>query len=123
MDVGSGEVVESPIPVPEPKTVTITEVMPVFPAPYKPKDLWQNFLNKLSDRKRKKLDKILQVLDGNGPASLGLRGVNKITNDQVEKLLHVSDSTATRYLDQLEKEGKIRQVGKTGKYIHYIKSN
>ena len=32
--------------------------------------------------------------------------------------MHVSDSTATRYLDQLEKEGKIEQVGKTGKYVN-----
>ena len=45
----------------------------------------------------------------------------KITNDEVEKLLHVSDATATRYLDMLEKEGKIRQEGKTGKYVVYVK--
>ena len=42
-------------------------------APFKPKDLWQNFLNKLSLSKRKKLDKILEVLNGNGPTSLKLR--------------------------------------------------
>jgi Fic family protein len=39
----------------------------------------------------------------------------------VEKLLHVSDATATRYLETLEKEGKIKQVGKTGKHTHYEK--
>lgn len=40
---------------------------------------------------------------------------------EVEKLLRISDATATRYLDILEKEGKIRQEGKTGKYVVYVK--
>ncbi|KKQ03399.1 MAG: hypothetical protein US12_C0016G0009 [Parcubacteria group bacterium GW2011_GWA2_36_24] len=44
---------------------------------------------------------------------------SKITNDEIEKFLHVSDATATRYLSQLEKEGKIKQVGKTGKGVSY----
>lgn len=52
-------------------------------------------------RKRKKLEKIM---------SLFLKK-SEITNDEVEKLLHVSDATATRYLSQLEKEGRIRQTG------------
>jgi predicted HTH transcriptional regulator len=30
-----------------------------------------------------------------------------------------SDATATRYLSQLEKEGKIKQSGKTGKGVSY----
>ena len=45
----------------------------------------------------------------------------KITNDEVERLLRVSDATATRYLDLLEKEGKLRQEGKTGKYVVYVR--
>jgi len=60
-------------------------------------------------RRQKKLDKILAEMATNG----------KITNDEVEKLLHVSDATATRYLSLLEKQGKIRQVGKTGKGVVY----
>ena len=39
--------------------------------------------------------------------------------NEVEKFLHVSDATATRYLSQLEKENKIKQVGKTGKAVSY----
>ena len=54
---------------------------------------------------------------------LTLRGAGaekaKITNNDVEKLLGVSDATATRYLDALEKEGKIRQVGKRGRFVYY----
>ena len=63
------------------------------------------------DRKRKKRDKIMQALNSK----------NKITNDEVEKLLHVSDATATRYLSALEKEGKIKQIGKTGTGVVYQK--
>lgn len=44
-----------------------------------------------------------------------------ITNDEVEKYLHVSDATATRYLSILEKEGKIKQNGKTGKGVSYFR--
>ncbi len=48
-------------------------------------------------------------------------GKNKITNDDIQKLLGVSDATAVRYLDELEKEGALKQVGKTGKYTYYSK--
>lgn len=102
-------------------TVTITEIIPeqpvthstpsAFPAPFKQNDLWKKFLEKLGVRKKKKLDRILEFLNKK----------NKITNDEVEKLLHVSDATATRYLEQLEKENKVHQVGKTGKYTYYEK--
>lgn len=43
----------------------------------------------------------------------------KITNDGVQKLLGVSDATATRYLDELEKEGRIKQVGRGGRFVYY----
>lgn len=63
------------------------------------------------DKKFKGLEKILQLLTKQ----------SKIANDEVEKLLRVSDATATRYLDILEKEGKIKQIGKTGKGVYYTK--
>ena len=75
----------------------------------------------IQDRKHKKHEKILEALDGKGPTTLKLRRAGKITNDEVEKLLHVSDATATRYLSALEKEGKIQQVGKTGKAVEYTR--
>jgi len=62
-------------------------------------------------RKRKKLDKLM---------TLFLKQKN-ITNDEVEKFLHVSDATAERYLNILEKENKIKQTGKTGKAVMYQK--
>ena len=67
--------------------------------------------NAMQFRKRKKLDRVM---------SLFLQQ-SKITNDEVEKLLHVSDATATRYLSQLEKEGKIKQHGRTGAGVSYSK--
>ncbi len=65
---------------------------------------------KLQFRKRKKLDRILVEITKKG----------KITNDEVEKLLHVSDKTAERYLLQLIKEQKIKTNGKKGKAIEYL---
>lgn len=47
---------------------------------------------------------------------------DKIANKDVERELNVSDSTATRYLGELEKEGKIRQVGgEDNRYTYYEK--
>lgn len=37
-----------------------------------------------------------------------------IVNDDVEKLLKVSDATATRYLSELVKNGRLRRLGKDG---------
>jgi len=46
---------------------------------------------------------------------------DKITNDDIEKLLKVSNATTARYLDEMEKEGLLKQVGITGKYTYYEK--
>lgn len=62
-------------------------------------------------RKHKKLAKIMNLFAKK----------SHITNDDVEKLLHVSDATATRYLSELEKQNKITQTGKTGHAVTYTK--
>lgn len=52
-----------------------------------------------------------------------LKEQGKIRNDEVEKLINVSDAMATNYLAELEKEGLIEQVGKTGwKTFYHLKS-
>jgi len=43
----------------------------------------------------------------------------KITNNDVEKLCEVSHATAERYLDELEKDGKLVQHGKIGTDVFY----
>lgn len=44
---------------------------------------------------------------------------DKIKNDDVEKLAGVSNATAERYLDELEKEGKLTQHGTIGQSVFY----
>lgn len=42
-----------------------------------------------------------------------------VINNDIEKLLGVSDATATRYLSELERDGKVEQVGTTGRGVDY----
>lgn len=46
---------------------------------------------------------------------------HQVTNEDVEKLLGISDATATRYFQELEQEGKVRQVGVSGPHVYYEK--
>lgn len=50
-----------------------------------------------------------------------LENQSEIANDDVQKALGVSDATATRYLDALEKQGKIVQIGEHGAGVKYKK--
>lgn len=75
------------------------------------KELLNNARFAIQTRKKKKLEKILSLFAKR----------TSITNDEVEKLLHISDATATRYLTILKKEGKIKQEGRTGKGVSYSK--
>ena len=84
---------------------------PASPAPSFLHDLLLRARAKIQFRKGKKLDKIMVVLSKK----------SKISNDDVQKLLYVSDATATRYLNILEQQGKIKQIGRTGKSVFYSK--
>lgn len=72
------------------------------PEPSLIKNLLLRAREKIQFRKRKKLERILKLAQEKG----------KITNNDVEKLLRVSDKTAERYLGQLVKEGKLARQGK-----------
>lgn len=67
------------------------------------------------EKKRENLEKIM------GEMALRQRQNSeaKITNDEVEKMLSVSNATAERYLDELEKSGRLEQVGRTGLRVFY----
>jgi hypothetical protein len=108
----AGATISEEIPPASPEPVTETIAIPVMASRINP---ILELLNKarlaMQSRKRKKIDRILNMFTTK----------SKITNDEVEKLLHVSDATATRYLEILEKENKIKQIGKTGKGVHYVK--
>lgn len=71
----------------------------------------ESFIEKQAREKEENKRKIMEFFDA---AQNG-----RVANDDIENLLGVSDATATRYLDELEKEGSIRQVGKTGRHVYY----
>ena len=48
-----------------------------------------------------------------------LKDKTSISNNDVERLLSVSDATSTNYLQELENEGRIVQIGKTGRAVSY----
>lgn len=50
----------------------------------------------------------------------GMEG--EIRNDDVEKLLGVSDATAERYLQEMENRGLLTQIGKEGRFVYYKKT-
>ena len=47
---------------------------------------------------------------------------DKFTNDDLQAFLKVSDTTIGRYLEELEKAKVIKQIGKTGHSVYYVKS-
>jgi len=103
-----GELLKPNIPEPSP---TPTPAEPVS----QPKSLARQLIAKareaIQNRKRKKIDHVMDLFAKR----------TNITNNQVADFLHVSDATATRYLQILENENKIKQVGKTGKGVKYEK--
>ena len=62
-----------------------------------------------TERKAENKQKILTFVQEHG----------KIQNNDVEKLVGVSNATAERYLDELEKEGKLTQHGAIGQNVFY----
>jgi len=68
-------------------------------------------IEKQAEEKKRNKEAILGILETQSP----------LTNNHIEQLLGISDATATRYLDELEKEGKVRQVGGTGRGVYYEK--
>lgn len=69
-------------------------------------------ISKQAEEKKRNLEAILGLMEsGNQP----------LTNNHVEQMLGIPESTVTRYFDELEKVGKIRQVGKTGQSVSYEK--
>ena len=67
------------------------------------------FIAKQMERKTENKQKIIAFVREHG----------KIQNNDVEKLVAVSNATAERYLDELEKEGKLTQHGAIGQSVFY----
>lgn len=67
------------------------------------------FIAKQMEQKAENKQKILTFVQEHG----------KIQNNDVEKLAGVSNATAERYLNELEKEGRLTQHGTIGKNVFY----
>jgi len=64
---------------------------------------------KVQEKKEKIMAQILEMAKGGA----------KVSNREVAKKLGVARTSALRYLDELEKQGKLKQVGKTGVSVIY----
>ena len=69
-----------------------------------------DFNSKMQEIKENNKQKILKQLAERG----------KIKTNEVADILEVSRATAFRYLEELEKEGKIKQIGTFGKNVKYV---
>lgn len=58
----------------------------------------------------RRLEKAIEYLQKKG----------RITNEEYRKLNKVSDTTTVRDLDELEKLGLVKQVGKKGRNVYYV---
>ena len=79
-------------------------------------------LVKRSEKEKKEslIKKQAREKEANKEAILGiLETQHPLTNNHVEQLLGISDATATRYFEELEKEGRVRQVGAAGRGAYY----
>src|SRR3990172_8534603 len=50
-----------------------------------------------------------------------IKDKDQFTNDDLQNLVKVSDTTIGRYLEELEHSKVIEQVGKTGRSVYYKK--
>lgn len=67
-------------------------------------------------KKRERKEKILELLKENPSTGSGNK---ELSNSNIREALGISAATAVRYMDELEKEGKVKQVGDTGNAVTY----
>ncbi len=66
-------------------------------------------VEKQHNEKQSRKERILELL----------KEKRSVTNNDVETALGVSDATATNYLQELEREGRIEQIGERGRFVSY----
>ncbi|MFH1968095.1 MAG: hypothetical protein ABIJ84_01775 [bacterium] len=71
----------------------------------------EEYNQKLREKKNAAKNGIMEMVSVKG----------KISSSDIVSDLDISHTSAMRYLDELEKEGGIRQVGKTGRNVFYTK--
>jgi predicted HTH transcriptional regulator len=68
---------------------------------------------RLYENKKQSKNKIMAILKEKG----------RITNHEIQQSLKISEATVTRYLEELEKDGKVIQKGGRGRSVYYIKGS
>ncbi len=62
-----------------------------------------------SSEKENNINKVVSLLEEK----------SEVSNSEIRKTLGVSSMTAVRYMNELESEGRVEQVGKTGRSVIY----
>jgi Fic family protein len=82
----------------------------------------------LAERTEKRKEKILEFMNSEAVHQKELKACDiqgesseraKVTCSDIERLLEVSGGTARKYLNELEDESKIKQIGERGKDVYY----
>lgn len=68
-----------------------------------------SYVQNQQSEKQKRKDRILVMIREKG----------NVSNNDVETAFSVSDASATNYLQELEREGQIEQVGGRGRFVSY----
>lgn len=87
----------------QPESAPIASPPPPQPTQPSSKSFLAKALESIQFRKKAKLEKIMKLANEK----------KSITNDQVQKLLRISDATTTRYLSELVKQNKLKRIGTT----------
>ena len=105
---------ESPTPEPKPGPSIVASAPSTTPTntPEHDRELLKIARAKIQTRKQQDQENILTLFEKK----------ERITNDDVENLLHCSDATARRYLNELVKQGKIKRIGETGAGVTYVRA-
>src|SRR3989338_6042733 len=71
-----------------------------------------------ASQKEARKQKIIELFEKLSASAEALAD-KKLSNSEIRKALGVSSRTAVRYLDELETEGKVEQVGRVGHAVTY----
>lgn len=66
-------------------------------------------VEKQQSEKQVRKEKILEMIREKG----------SVTNNDIEAALNVSDASSTNYLQELEREGLVEQIGEHGRFVSY----
>ncbi|MCI5108242.1 MAG: hypothetical protein MRY49_00135 [Candidatus Pacebacteria bacterium] len=82
----------------------------------------------LAERTENRKEEIIEMMKNSRERYEELKACNLVEERKgihrgdVEDLLEVSTQTALKYLNELEEEGKIKQIGNSGKDVYYMLS-